>query len=253
VNLLARDVAGDGPPLLLLHAGVADARMWAPLAERLAGRFRTIAPDLRGFGRTPAAAGPFDPAGDVLALLDALGVARTAVVGASFGGWVAMELATRAPERVGALALLATSAPGHDPSPALTAFDAAETAALQDRDVERVITVTVETWVRDPAVGPLVADMTRIIAGHELEDADGVEVEDEDEDDEPELAPERFAMPVLLVDGGLDLPDYASIADSLAAAIPGARRATVPDAGHLIALERPDAVAELLTAFLAGR
>jgi pimeloyl-ACP methyl ester carboxylesterase len=241
--MLAYDVAGDGPPLLLIHAGVADARMWAPLTERLRGRFQTIAPDLPGFGRTPPSR-PFDPAGELIALLDGLGVARTAVAGASFGGWVAMELATRAPARVGALALLATAAPGAEPSPALADFDAAEAAALAAGDVERAITLNVETWVRDPAIAPLVADMARIVVGHQLEAGD------EDEDDGPALAPERFAMPVLLVDGGRDLPDFAAIADRLADVIPGARRATVPDAGHLVALERPDAVAKLLTAFL---
>jgi 3-oxoadipate enol-lactonase len=242
---LARDVAGNGPALLLVHAGVADARMWAPLVERLEGRFRTIAPDLPGFGRTPPAVA-FDPAGDLLALLDELGVERTAVVGASFGGWVAMEVAVAAPERVSALVLLASNAPGHEPSDALRAFDEAETAALEARDVERAVAVNVETWVRDPAVAPLVAEMMRVVGANQLDDID-------EEEEVPEPAPERIAAPVLAVDGGLDLPDFAEIADRLAAAMPDARRATVPDAGHLIALERPDAVAELVTGFLAGR
>ena len=94
---LARTIAGEGPPLLLLHAGIADARMWVPLSERLAARFRTIAPDLPSFGRTPPAAGPFAPVRDLVGLLDELDVERAAVVGASFGGWVAMDLATQVP------------------------------------------------------------------------------------------------------------------------------------------------------------
>lgn len=241
---LAHDVAGDGPPLLLLHAGVCDARSWGPLVDRLSGTFRTIAPDLPGFGRSPLPDAPYDDVADVLALLDVLGVARTAVVGNSAGGWVAMELAARAPDRVSAVVLLATAAPGHEPSPRLAAFAAAEADALEHGDVERAVNLSVETWVRDQAVAPLVAEMTRTALEHQLRhhaDEDG---------EEPELRPERIEAPTLIVDGGLDLPDYAAIADRLAATIPNARRATVADAGHLVALERPDAVAELVTGFL---
>jgi 3-oxoadipate enol-lactonase len=237
------DLAGDGPPLLLLHAGVCDARSWAPLVDRLGGRFRTIAPDAPGFGRTPLPAGPIDEVGDVVALLDELAVERTGIVGNSFGGLVAMQLAQAAPERVSALVLLSSAAHHAEPSPALAAFDAAETEALEARDVERAVALSVETWVRDPAVAPLVAEMVRTAIEHQL---DGVQ-----ELAERTLRPERIAVPTLLVDGGLDLPDYAAIADHLAATIPGARRATVADAGHLIALERPDAVAGLVTDFLA--
>jgi 3-oxoadipate enol-lactonase len=240
---LARDVAGAGPPLLLLHAGVCDARSWAPLVERLGGRFRTVAPDLPGFGRTPLQEGPPDDVGAVAALLDELEVERTAVVGNSFGGLVAMQLATTAPERVSALVLLATAAPDAEPSPELAAFDAAETAALEAGDVERVVALRIETWVRDPAVGPLVGEMARTAIAHQLDAPD-------DEGEEPPFRPASLAVPVLLVDGGLDLPDFGVIADRLAAVIRGARRATVPDAGHLVALERPGAVAELVTGFL---
>jgi 3-oxoadipate enol-lactonase len=242
---LARDLAGDGPPLLLLHAGIADARMWAPLSERLAPRFRTIAPDLPSFGRTPPAAEPFAPVRDLVGLLDELDVEHAAVVGASFGGRVAMDLATQVPDRVTALVLLASNAPGHEPSPARTAYGDAEEAAMAAGDVDAVAALAVSTWVRDPEIAPLVADMARVIAANDL--AAGTEEEDE----EPPFAPERIRVRTLLVDGGLDLPDFAAIADRLAETIPDARRATVPDAGHLIALERPDAVAELVTAFLA--
>jgi 3-oxoadipate enol-lactonase len=241
---LARDVAGAGPPLLLLHAGVCDARSWAPLVDRLGGRFRTIAPDAPGFGRTPLPDRPVDEVGELVALLDELEVARTAVVGNSFGGLVAMQLAQAAPERVSALVLLASAAPDAEPSPELAAFEAAERAAGDARDADRMVALNIETWVRDPAVAPLVAEMVRTAIAHQLDAP-----EDED-DDAPPLAPERFAVPALLVDGGLDLPDFAAIADELAATIPGAQRATVPDAGHLVALERPDAVATLLADFL---
>ncbi len=71
---LAYEEAGRGHPLVLLHAGIVDRRMWADVMPVLARDFRVIAPDLRGYGDTPLPDGPFIYAADVAALLDALGI-----------------------------------------------------------------------------------------------------------------------------------------------------------------------------------
>ena len=102
--MLFHEQHGDGPAVLLVHAGVADSRMWAGIVPRLAEAHRVIACDLRGFGRSPLEPGPYSHGSDLLELLDGLGVDRAAVVAASMGGQVALELALRAPERVTALA-----------------------------------------------------------------------------------------------------------------------------------------------------
>src|SRR3954471_8295502 len=142
------DVRGDGPAVLLVHAGIADSRMWAPLAERLlAAGFRVVTCDLRGHGRTPLEPGVVSNAADLLGLLDALGIARAAVVGASFGGRVALELALRAPERVAALALLGAALDEFDASPELEAFDAEEEAAIEAGDLDAAVAAVVRTWV----------------------------------------------------------------------------------------------------------
>jgi pimeloyl-ACP methyl ester carboxylesterase len=109
-------LAGAGPPLLLLHGFTGSAATWRPLAERLAPLRRTIAVDLIGHGLSDA---PADPArysmehclADLLALLDALGLARAAVLGYSLGGRVALQLVAAAPERVSAL-VLESASPG---------------------------------------------------------------------------------------------------------------------------------------------
>jgi pimeloyl-ACP methyl ester carboxylesterase len=158
------EVRGDGPPVLLVHAGIADSRMWAPLAERLvAAAFRAVTCDLQGFGRTPLAPGTVSNGADVFAPLDHLGIERVAVVGASFGGRVALELALRAPERVAALALLDAGLDEFDASDELAAFEAAEEAALEAADLDAAVDANLRTWVTrggrdaDPAVAALVA------------------------------------------------------------------------------------------------
>ena len=93
-------------PLLLLHGWPEFWLTWEPLMQRLADRFTLIAPDLRGFGESDKPAGPFGPddhAGDMQALLEALGIDRAGVVGHDVGGAVMQPLARKAPDRLAGL------------------------------------------------------------------------------------------------------------------------------------------------------
>jgi 3-oxoadipate enol-lactonase len=233
------------PRVVFVHAGGVDGRMWHPLAERLDG-MRLHMPDLRGHGSTPLPPGEYAHADDLLALLDDLRIRRATLVGASFGGWVAMQLATKAPERVTALALLASTDLDRDDSawsPQIKSFFAKEEALLEADDIEGAVALGLRVWKPRPGVRELVAEMTR--EAFVLQQ--GVEAE------QRPLPVDLGAIrvPTLVVSGGKDpMPDFGEIADHLAAEIAGAERVVIKDAGHLIALERPDATAELLQPWL---
>lgn len=110
---LARYELGDGPPVLLVHGHPFDRSMWRPQLQSLSDRFRLIAPDLRGYGRSPATSGSVsmgELADDLWALLAELGIDDVGVVGLSMGGLVAMEMAIARPQRLWALGLVATTA-----------------------------------------------------------------------------------------------------------------------------------------------
>jgi pimeloyl-ACP methyl ester carboxylesterase len=202
-----------------------DSRMWQPLRDELGDAYDVLAPEL--------GAAPVDAA---LAALDAHDVERAIVVGASAGGNGALELVTQAPERVAGLVLFAATLFDHDFSPEIREFWAAEEALVAAGDIESAVALNVRAWVRDPAVAALVEAMVRDdLAGG----GDG---------EPPELPIDLAAIevPTVAVSGGLDFPDFAAMADRIAATVPGARRAEVPDAGHLIALERPRAAAQLV-------
>jgi pimeloyl-ACP methyl ester carboxylesterase len=131
---------GEGPPLLWCNGSGTTVADTAPLLTPYAERFDLLIHDQRGLGQTEAPTGPYtmaDYAADALALLDAVGWAQPRVLGISFGGMVAQELAVTAPERVARLALLCTS-PGGDggssyPLHELTGLPPEERAATHAR------------------------------------------------------------------------------------------------------------------------
>ncbi len=106
---------GNGPPLLLLHGWPEYWLTWEPVMARLADRYTLLAPDLRGFGDSDKPAGAFGPpdhARDMIAVLDALGIAKAGVVGHDVGGAVMQPLARTAPERLAGLVFFDFTYPG---------------------------------------------------------------------------------------------------------------------------------------------
>lgn len=104
-GVLSYDIIGHGTPLVLIHAGVADRRMWDREILSYPRRYRVVRYDLRGFGRSTPAHGPFSPAEDLRELLDELGFDRVDILGASIGGLVALDFAYEFPTRVHRLVL----------------------------------------------------------------------------------------------------------------------------------------------------
>ena len=245
---LAYDETGDGPAVLLLHSTVCDRRMWDPQTPVLAAAgHRVVRCDLRGYGDSPMPTAGWSNCGDVAELLDELDIAATAVVGASGGGRVALEFASRWPARVTALALICSALPGHPPSEALRAFGDREDALLAAGDVEGATRLNVDTWV-----GPAAPDATRAFVAGMQRHAFQVQLAGPDDiaEDRTEIALEVVHAPALVVSGGHDLVDFRDIAVRLAEGLPSARHVELDWAGHLPSLERPEPVNRLLIDFL---
>ena len=119
--------SATGRQYLLVHAGVAVARMWRRQVDELAQDHRVITVDLRGYGETPLEkAAKYSDGGDVLAVLDELGVDSVEAVRASYGGYVVQQFASRRPERFKRLVLICAPTDGVAPTDDIRAVWAEE-------------------------------------------------------------------------------------------------------------------------------
>jgi pimeloyl-ACP methyl ester carboxylesterase len=245
-------------PVVLVHAGIADRRMWEPQWPALTAEHDTVRLDLRGFGDSDERPrGALAPVQDLLDTLTALGIERCHLVGASYGAGVAVEAALTRPEQVASLLL---SAPGGslitEATPDLRRFFDAERSALERDDLDAAVEANLVWWVGgpdrdlgdvDPAVGDQVRQMQR--RAFEIAAAWG-EVE------EAELEPpalDRLAdieVPTLVLVGGLDLDAIVDTARRVTDGIPGARHVDWPDTAHLPSMERADDFSALLLDWL---
>jgi 3-oxoadipate enol-lactonase len=224
--------------IVLVHSGVCDARMWDGFD--LPGAVRH---ELRGFGRTPMPpAGRFSNAEDLLATLHE----PSALVGASYGGLVCLEVAARRPELVPDLVLVGAPLPDHDWSQEILEFSRREEELLEEGELRAAAALNADFWLEDPAPRERVIEMQE--RAFELQSGS------EAENDEPEsIDLAAVGARTLVAVGELDKRDFHRIAERLVREIRGARHAVIEGAGHLPSLEKPGETARLVREFLAER
>ena len=260
VGSLAYRVAGEGPPLLLLHGFTGAATTWAPHVAAWAPFFRCIAVDLPGHGEsaTPSDPACYTMAATVAALagvLDRLGVARAHVLGYSLGGRIALGFALARPERVGAL-VLESAAPGLV-DPVERAARVAADEVLADAIERDGISAFVERWeqmplwqtqarlpaatraaLREQRLGNNAAGLANSLRGIGAGAQSAYWA-----------ALPALAAPTLLI-AGRDDAKFSALAGAMAAAIPRNELLIVHGAGHAAHLEQPAVFDRLVRDFL---
>jgi len=249
--------AGEGSPVVLLHEGIADNRMWEPQWESYAQRYHLGRYDMRGFGQSPPAVGTFSLSGDLVELLDGLELGPVALVGVSLGGSVAMETAIARPDLVSRLVLIAPGLRGHEMDEETKAGWEEEEAALERGDFDEAVEVNLRMWVDGPSRSPEEVDSeVRRKVGEMQRRAFEIWQEAGEEGEHQALVEdwgERLAeisVPTLVIVGELDRPEMLDIAERLEAEIPNARRETIPGTAHVPSMERPDEFDRLVLDFL---
>lgn len=246
----------DGPfdaPVLILGPSLgSNVAMWEPQVPVLAEHFRVVRYDHRGHGGSPVPDGPYelsDLGGDVVALLDRLGVERAHVAGLSLGGMVAMWLGINAPKRVDRLALCCTSAKLGPPQlwrdRAAAVRDAGTTGAIADAVVERWLTPAYAA-----AHPELVRQLRTMIAATDPGGYAACCGVIERMDLLADL--ERVRAPTLVVAAAQDPATPPEHGEAIASRVAGARLQVVDDAAHLANIQQAAAVTRLLLDHLAG-
>jgi pimeloyl-ACP methyl ester carboxylesterase len=250
--------AGEGTPLVMLHAGIADCRMWQSQQEYFAQHYKVITCDLRGFGKTGMPEGPFAHYRDLAGLLDTLGVDSAVVMGCSLGGSVAIDFALEYPQKVLGLALVGSAVDGYRMEDEKTIENWRRIdKAIRKRDYDKAADLEIQQWVVgagrsterfDQDIITLARDM---ILTHYRNNPDKGQEEGPDELSVNRLA--QITVPALVVVGDLDSPDMMNIADLLERALADSKKIMIPETAHLPNLEKPDAFNALVHGFLRDK
>ncbi len=249
IHYEARGPVG-APVMVFVNALGATVEMWRAQVEAFAGRYRCLAYDANGHGRSSAKAAPArieELAADLGALLDALGIPRATIVGASIGGMTAQMFAATHPDRVVRLALISTSAKMPDPAPWLAR------AAEARRDGLDAIAKAVMTprWFtpRFAAEQPARVEETRKLFAAVNRESYARGAEAVGVMDLRDLHGSIAARTLVLAAAG-DPATPPAMGQDIAARIPGAVFLLLPDAAHLVMIERAVEVNAYLAAFL---
>ena len=251
---------GDGPPIVLLHAGVADIRAWDAMVEPLTSAgYRVVRFDTRAYGASTTDDVDFSPMADVIAVLDALGIGRVALVGNSRGGRIAFDTAIEYPDRIVAVVGVGAGLGGFevepraDEIPILEAYERVDSAEPFDADA--LTDFETQVWLDGPGQQPhrvhwTLREMFRMMA-RPLNEPGRVRGREIRLDPPANDRLSELRCPVLVVAGRLDFSDVIQTAQRLEAAAPDAWAIVWDDVAHMVGMEQPERLAATIVEFLA--
>ncbi|HET8846318.1 MAG TPA: alpha/beta hydrolase [Ktedonobacteraceae bacterium] len=250
------EVLGEGKVLVLLHAGVADCRMWDEQFETFAEHYRVIRYDLRGFGRSSVPSSHFAQHDELAEILAFLSVSHASILGVSYGGKVALDFTLAHPEMVEKLILVAPSVSGSEPSPDVLAFYEAEEKALAAEDLQGATELNLKMWVDGPKrspeeVNPSVRERIGEMQYHAFQTVFPEEAVEPDLEPPAALRLAEVKVPTLLIVGDYDIQAKIDQAHRLASEIAGAQLAVIAQAAHIVNMEKPAEFNALVLDFLA--
>ncbi len=252
------EVAGGGVPLVLIHAGICDSRMWDDQFQTFTQDYRVVRYDQRAFGKSKPVAGTFSDLDDLRALLDFLKIDRAHLVGCSKGGSLAMDFCVSYPDRVQSLVMVGSNPSGFvftgDPPPVWEQLK----QAWDSGAIEKVCELEVQLWVDGVSRTPDQVDsdlrqkvyaMNLIPLQHEKAGTGGKQ-------ERPDVNAIEYLnairVPVLAIVGDLDDTELIAAAKLMADTIPNAQHVIITGTAHVPNMEKPAEFNHHVLDFLAG-
>lgn len=252
------EVTGQGPAMVLGHAGFVDSRMWDDQWEAFAQHYQVIRYDMRGFGRSDRAEAPIARRDELYALLQHLGIARATLIGCSMSGEILLDTALEHPELVSALVVVSTVPSGFELRGEPPRYLLEMMAAIQQGDLVLASELQNRIWIDgsfrqpdqvDPPVRARAAEMNQIaLANATWQIADATPLHPLDPPAVQRL--HDLHVPTLIIAGELDDPEILRAAELMAATIPGARKVIISDSAHMPNMEQPSAFNQAVLGFL---
>lgn len=249
--------SGSGDPLVLVHAAVADHRMWDDQWDTFAQQYRVIRYDMRGFGRSECGEGTFVNADDLRGLLDALGIEKAHLLGCSKGGETVLDFAVEHPDRVLSLTAASATPTGFEmqgaPPPQIAHIGAAIGAGDWQQVAELHAQMFVDSTHRTPEQSnPAVRQRMKAMNLDSLPNMLFL-MEHETPIEPPAVSRlDSIHAPALLIVGALDHAELNRAADVMSAAMPDARKVVIEGAAHLPNMEQPDIFNRTMLDFLSA-
>jgi pimeloyl-ACP methyl ester carboxylesterase len=254
------EMAGEGPWLVLVHAGIADLRMWDEQFAVFASHYRVVRYDMRGFGRSPMSPGPFSNRQDLYRLLQSLGIRQAHFIGCSMGGMTVTDFAVEHPEMVTSLVLVAAALSGFEMRGEPPAQILELTAARRVGDFKRAADLHVQIWADGFRRGSDLAEASVRERVRQM----GLDGLNNQADylkktgflmEEPFLPPainrlDGLAVPTLVMAGDLDDENVLRTADTLVEKLPSAREEIIAGTAHLPSMEKPEQFNRVVLDFL---
>ena len=247
---------GEGEPIIMIHGGFLNHHMWDDQFETFARHYRVIRYDARNHGQSAGVADTFAHFEDLQALMKSLQIEKAVIMGLSMGGYVAIDFALKYPQQVKALVLAAPGLSGYDFNDKYMAkMDSQLYSAMQQGDMKMFVEYFQQAWTDGPHRTPAEVDSSvrEKVRQMAYETVMNWNPESKEATLDPPAAGRltEIQVPTLTVVGDLDMPVILKIVDMVEAQIPGAKKVVIPDAAHMLNMEKPQEFNKVVMEFLA--
>lgn len=254
------EVAGEGVPLVLLHAGFVDSGMWDDQWRDFSQHYSVVRFDRRGFGKSDRVEGQVSRRQELYHVLEQIGVGHATLVGCSLGGETILDIALERPEMVSGLIVVSTVPSGFELQGEPPQHLMEMLAAVERGDLALASELQMRIWVDGPfrqpeQVDPLVRQRAAEMNRSALAKGPwGLAVAPPPDPLDPPAVQRlgQIHAPTLIVAGGLDNPEILRAAEAMAVAIPGAQKVILPGCAHLPNMEKPAEFNQAVLNFLGG-
>ncbi|RIN10354.1 alpha/beta fold hydrolase [Staphylococcus sp. KG4-3] len=247
---------GNGENLLLIHAGIADSSMWDKEFQLLSEKYRVVRFDLPGFGLSDFTEGNYSYNKIINELLTYLDIKHTHILAASFGGKIAIDFYLENSEKCLSLALLSPALGGWNNSTFLQKYEEKEERLLKEGKIEETAQFNYITWIqRNRAPELMNPDVKKLVIAMQIKILTKPEPDfsyEEIETGENILQIKNIQIPVLIINGKCDVPDFLDISELMIKEIPNVKNIQIPNTAHLANLESPRIFFKLISEFFAN-